>query len=57
MAPSLWECKKNLPHNAPEPLGKPVTLTHYMDANLLHDILTGCLVTACLYFVNGTPVE
>jgi hypothetical protein len=30
-----------LPHDAPEPLGKWVTLTHYVDANLMHDLITG----------------
>ena len=29
------------PDDAPEPLGKHVTLTHYVDANLFHDALTG----------------
>ena len=48
---------EELPKNAPPPLGKPVTLTHYVDANLLHDILTGRSVTACLHFMNGTPID
>jgi hypothetical protein len=30
-----------LPSDAPRPLGKYVTLTHYYDANLYHDIVTG----------------
>ena len=30
-----------LPKNAPEPLGKYVTLSHYVDANLFHDLRTG----------------
>jgi hypothetical protein len=30
-----------VPKDAPEPLGKPVTTTHYQDANLYHDIITG----------------
>jgi hypothetical protein len=32
---------KAVPKDAPEPLGKPVTTTHYQDANLYHDIITG----------------
>ena len=51
------DVKENLPHNAPKLLGKPVTLTHYVDANLFHDALTGRSVTACLHFINGTPIE
>jgi hypothetical protein len=32
---------KAVPKDAPEPLGKPVTTTHYQDVNLYHDIITG----------------
>jgi hypothetical protein len=32
---------KAVPKDAPEPLAKPVTMTHYQDANLYHDIITG----------------
>jgi len=46
-----------LPTNAPKPLGKPVQLTHYVDANLYHDTLTGRSVTACLHFINSTPID
>ena len=35
------EVSEMLPDDAPEPLGKHVTLTHYVDANLFHDALTG----------------
>ena len=51
------EIKEQLPSNAPKPLGKPVVLTHYVDANLMHDILTGRSVTACLHFLNATPID
>jgi hypothetical protein len=33
--------KEEHPVDAPQPLGKYVTLTHYVDANLYHDALTG----------------
>ena len=46
-----------LPTDAPEPLGKPVTTTHYFDANLYHDMLTGRSLTATLHFVNATPID
>ena len=49
--------KENSPEGAPEPLGKSVTLTHYVDANLFHDALTGRSVTGILHFANATPVE
>ena len=32
--------------DAPEPLGKSVTTTTFLDANLLHDLITGRSVTA-----------
>ncbi len=34
------ELSEILPSDAPEPLGEYVTLTHYVDANLMHDITT-----------------
>ena len=42
--------KETLPHDMPTPLGKYVTLTHFFDANLYHDILTGRSVTGILHF-------
>ena len=51
------DVKEQLPPDAPEPLGKPVVLTSYMDANLLHDMVTGRSVTAVLHLVNQTPIE
>jgi hypothetical protein len=46
-----------LPTDAPSPLGKYVTLTHYFDANLYHDMLTGRSVTAILHLFNKTPID
>jgi hypothetical protein len=46
-----------VPKDAPEPLGKPVTTTHYQDANLYHDIITGQSVTAILHFLNKFPID
>jgi hypothetical protein len=36
---------KALPKDVPEPLFKHVTLSHYVDSNLMHDVTTGKLVT------------
>ena len=41
----------------PEPLGKAVTTTTTMDANLNHCLATGKFLTGCLHFVNKTPVD
>ena len=39
-----------LPTNAPPPLGKRVVITHYYDASLMHDVLSGKAVTGVLHF-------
>jgi hypothetical protein len=46
-----------LPADAPGPLGNHVTLTHYVDANLMHGIATGRSVTGILHLMNKTPIE
>jgi hypothetical protein len=46
-----------VPPEAPKPLGKPVVLTHYADANLYHDMVCGRAVTGILHFINGTPID
>ena len=46
-----------LPSDAPKPLGKYVTLTHYYDANLFHDIVTRRSVTGVLHLLNKTPID
>jgi hypothetical protein len=43
--------------DAPESLGNHVTLTHYVDANLMHDIAMGRSVTGISHLVNKTPIE
>jgi hypothetical protein len=49
--------KELLPKDAPEPLGKYITLSHYVDANLMHDITSGKSVTGILHLVNKTPID
>ena len=49
--------REHLPDDLPKPLGKPVVLTTYVDANLFHDMITGRSVTGILHFVNQTPFE
>ena len=51
------EIKELIPQDAPDPLGKYVTLTHYVDANLMHDIATGRSVTGILHMINKTPLD
>jgi hypothetical protein len=47
--------KEVLPKDAP--LGKHVTLSHYVDANLMHDVTTGKSVTGILHLINKTPLD
>jgi hypothetical protein len=46
-----------LPTDAPEPLGNYVTLSHYVDANLMHDVTTGRSVTGIVHLANKTPID
>jgi hypothetical protein len=48
---------EDVPKNAPTPLGKHVTLTHYVDANLFHCLVTGRSVTGILHLANQTPLD
>ena len=45
-----------LPDDMSDPLGKAVTTTTTMDANLNHCLATGNSLTGCLHFVKKTPV-
>ena len=46
-----------IPNDAPTPIGNPVTLTTYVDANLYHDMITGQSVTGILHLINQTPFD
>ena len=48
--------EEDLPTDAPQPKGKRVVLTHYYDANLMHDVLSGRSVTGCFHMANLTPM-
>ena len=51
------DVKEILPDDLPELLGNPVTTTHFEDANLFHDMLTGWSVTGILHLLNKTPID
>jgi hypothetical protein len=48
---------KLLPTDAPEPQVNYVTLSHYVDANLMHDVTIGRSVTGILRLANKTPID
>jgi hypothetical protein len=51
------DVKEIIPIDIPEPKGKYVSLSHYFDANLYHNMVTGRSVTAILHFLNQTPMD
>ena len=42
---------------APEPKGKPVRTTTFVDANLMHDAVTGRSASGILEMLNQTPID
>ena len=48
---------EQIPHDIPKPLEKHLQTTHYVDANLHHNLATGKAVTAALHFLNQTPID
>jgi hypothetical protein len=34
-----------------------VLTSHYVDANLMHDMVSGKSVTGCIHFINQTPID
>ena len=49
--------REPIPHDIPKPLGKPVRITHNVDASLFHDVKTGRYVTGIVDFLNKTPID
>ena len=47
---------EQIPQGIPKPIGKHVQTTHYVDANLHHDLATGKAVTAVMFGDNRTVV-
>jgi hypothetical protein len=45
------------PDDAPEPLGNYVTMSHYADAILMHDVMRCKAVTDILHLMNATSLE
>ena len=49
--------KEEIPDDLPEPLGKPVVTTSYVNANMYHDLISGKAVTGILHKFNETPID
>ena len=48
--------KEELPSDAPEPKGKRVILSHWYDAILMHDVLSGKSVMGAFHMANLTAM-
>ena len=49
--------KKLIPRDSPKALEKHVMLSHYVDANIYHDMLTGQSVTGVIPCANKCPTD
>jgi hypothetical protein len=51
------DCVEDVPTDAPPPMGKFVITVSYVDANLMHDMISGKSVSGCIHFLNQTPID
>ena len=51
------DVREVVPSNAPKPRGCYVLTTHYVDANLMHDVMTGRSMVGILHLVNQMPLD
>ena len=51
------EIPEDMPEDMPEPHRKPVMTTTFVDANLLHDVITGRSCTGIIHLLNKTPID
>jgi hypothetical protein len=50
-------CEEEIPTDMPQAKGKPVMTTTFVDANLLHDLVTGRSCTGIIPLLNKTPID
>ena len=46
-----------IPHDSPKPLGNIADAVTWVDANLLHDLISGKSVSGILHMVNKTVID
>ena len=52
------DAKEEIPEDAPEPKGKAVRSTSFVDANLLHDVITGRSCTHnCVIEISSVKIS
>jgi hypothetical protein len=49
--------EEEVPDNCPEPLGKEVVMTTFVNANLYHNLVNGRSVTGILHLFNKTVIN
>ena len=54
---AYWGAKEEIPKDIPVPRGKRVQLSAYVDANPMHDLISGRSVTGILHLANKTPID
>ena len=54
---SVLDIPKDIPKDIPTPLGKQVVTTTYVDANLMHCLMTSQASTGILHLLNATPID
>ena len=48
---------EDLPHSCPPPMGNPIPIYSFFDANLMDDLTTGVSQTGIIHLLNKTPKE
>jgi hypothetical protein len=51
------DTKEQLPEGISDPLGNYTMLSHYYNANLYHNVVTGQTVTGILHCMNKIPID
>ena len=55
---SIYGCPpEDVDPKAPTPKGKQVRTTSFVDANLMHDAVTGRSCTSIIEYMNQTPMD
>jgi hypothetical protein len=49
--------KEEIPPDLPIPKGKAIRTTTYLDANLMHDLVTGRSMSGIIHLLNQTPIQ
>eukprot|EP00957_Ditylum_brightwellii_P060652 4605196-Ditylum_brightwellii.AAC.1 len=50
-------CQKEIPEDIPEPCGKPLMTTNFVDTDLLHGVITGRSCTGIMHLLNKNPID